>query len=370
MEISSISGMSAISFPASESSDKNITEENIEVTEIVNLDEEIINSSEEMADLISVFSRSFKGAKKKDNIEGGLISSMLEDEADEKVELLINQTPKCTNKDQLLNFARSMFPHDCDLMAALKELLLSRRLSELQKKKVKEAIADLEKFADKKSIQSGINIGKLAKRFSITKDSNQQLTAKDLRNSYLRFITLELPSSLIYQDWIDQYGCENRKRLLSFTLSSLVTDMKSNQPGIHSSEFGPLSSKLIDTKAIQTLDDKLINKISDLPFWNEADKNLTTMRNDKIVRVYLSGLMDIGKFGGDLRELFIDFMSSALIKNKATVLQTILDVYSSTPEYLYLDEKTSTALHDFILSAMTELRDKERKVGIWNEYLK
>lgn len=366
MEISSISGISALSFPVSESSDDNRAEDNVELTGIVDLDEEISNSSEEMADLISTFSRSFKSAKKKDDIEGGLISSMLEDEADEKVGLLIKQTPKCTNKDQLLNFARSMFPHDCDLMAALRELLLSRRLSELQKKKVREAIADLEKFADKKSIQSGINVGKLAKRFSI----DQRLTAKELRNSYLRFITLELPSSLIYQDWIDQYGCENRKRLLSFTLSSLVSDMKSNQPGIHASEFGPLSSKLIDTKAIQTLDDKLINKISVLPFWKEAEKNLATMRDDKIVRLYLSGLIDIDKFSGNLKDLYRDFMSAALIKNKATVLQAILDVYGSTPEYLYLDDNISTALHDFILSAMTEFRDKERKVGIWNEYLK
>jgi type III secretion protein W len=62
---------------------------------------------------------------------------MLEDQADEKLETLIRQVAKLRDVNTLINFARQFFPNDSDLMLALREMLLSRQLSELQKRKSK-----------------------------------------------------------------------------------------------------------------------------------------------------------------------------------------------------------------------------------------
>jgi len=218
----------------------------------INLQDEIDANSEEMADLLSLFGRLGKAGRKTYLPEHDFESSILEDKAEEKLGLLIKNISKYPDSSPFLNYSRSLFPDDSDLMCALRELLLSRKLSELQKKKIKEIIADLEKFCDTKKMKSAINVSRLARRFTHD-DHARILTAKGLRKSYLRFIELDIPVSFIYQDWIDEYGFENRKRLLAFTLSALIADIKSNQPGIHFAEFGTLSAKLSEARVLHTL---------------------------------------------------------------------------------------------------------------------
>ncbi|MCZ4057960.1 type III secretion system gatekeeper subunit SctW [Pantoea sp. LMR881] len=173
----------------------------------------------------------------------------------------------------MLNLARSLFPDDSDLMLALKELLKSRQLTKLMKEKIKEAIDDLEKFSDSQKMRSGMNVGQLARNFS-TEGGNQPLTAKELRSGYLRFLKLDLPCSYIYNDWIEQYGFNNRLRMLAFMMSALIIDIKALVPGIHYEEFGPLSEKLSDTRVIHTMDQKLLQRFSNLSFLNECIKKI------------------------------------------------------------------------------------------------
>ncbi|MGG2143682.1 HrpJ domain-containing protein [Symbiopectobacterium sp. RP] len=147
--------------------------------------------------MLSTFGRFSRMGRRNDNIENDFLSSMLEEKADEKHDALIKQVSRLSlNRDGLLKYGRSLFPNDSDLMLALRELMLNRQLSALQKKRIKEAMAELEKFSDCPKMRSGINIGRLAKRFS-SMEGQESLSAGDLRDCYLCFLELDLPGSFI-----------------------------------------------------------------------------------------------------------------------------------------------------------------------------
>lgn len=337
--------------------------------EYIDLQEELSNSSEEMADILSVFGRFSRMGRKNDAAENDFASSILEDKLDEKLDTLIKQIAKLRDLSNLLNFARSLFPNDSDLMLALRELLLSRQLSELQKKKIKEAIADLEKFGDCQKMQSGINVGRLAKRFSKSKD-DKKISAKNLRNSYLCFIEQDIPAGFIYQDWIEQYGYENRTRLLSFTMAALVADMKANEPGIHAAEFGPLSNKLTDARVLNTLDQSLLVKFGELSFREQMKKNQLVLDEEHIIKLYMTGLTEFESFESALQAFSQYFMSNLLIRQRAEVLQVLKNMFNLTPGFLYADVNYRDVVLDFMSSTLLSIHEKEKKTGIWKEYYK
>ncbi|WP_235212899.1 type III secretion system gatekeeper subunit SctW [Cedecea neteri] len=327
------------------------------------------NAAEEMADLLSAFGRFSKAGRKNDSTDNDFVSSMLEDLADEKLDTLIKHVAKLRDLNNLLNFARQLFPNDSDLMLALREMLLSRQLSELQKKKIKEAIADLEKFGDTKKMQSGMNVGRLAKRFS-DGSGDRPLSAKDLRNSYLNFLELEMPAGFIYKDWIDVYGYQNRTRLLAFTLSALIADMKANEPGIHSSEFGPLSAKLSDARLLHTLDQLLNESFAKFPFRGQMRNNQLMLGEADIVGLYIAGLVDTDDFKLALKEFSKNFMSLLLLKQRSMVIQELRNVYNMTPEFLFVDTLYREVIVNHLAALLRKMLEKEKNTGIWNEYYK
>lgn len=334
----------------------------------INLQEQISNAAEEFADVLSTFGRFSRMGRRNDNVENDFLSSMLEEKADEKHDTLIKQVSKLLlNSDALLKYGRSLFPNDSDLMLALRELMLSRQLSALQKKKIKEAIVDLEKFADCSKMRSGMNIGRLAKRFS-EMDGQQRMSARELRACYLRFLELDLPGSFIYQDWIEQYGCHNRKRLLAFTMNALIADMKSTEPGIHFDEFGPLSDRLSDARTIHTLDLLLNEQFSALSFRESLKNEIKLMDEHDIVMLYLNGIVESHKFEDSLYNFNNEFMRNLLLKQRATVIQTLRGIYNKTPERMYVDPACRQHLLNFISSLLTSFHENERRRGPWSDY--
>lgn len=335
----------------------------------INLQEEMNNAVEEAADLLSVFGRFSKVGRKNDNADNDLVSSILEDMADEKINYLITHVTKLRNLNNLLNYARQLFPNDSDLMLALREMLLSRRLSELQKKKIREAIADLEKFSGKKKMQSGMNVGHLAKRFSNSGD-NRPLSAKDLRNSYLNFLELEMPAAFIYKDWIDAYGYQNRTRLLVFTLSALIADMKANEPGIHFSEFGPLTAKLSDARLLHSLDLLLNKNFSKFPFGEQIRNNQQVLGEMDIVCLYIAGLVDTDEFKLMLKEFSKKFMSLLLLKHQSMIIQELRNIYNMTPEFLFADSLYRDVIINHLATLLRKMFEKEKNTGVWSEHYK
>ncbi|WP_264624232.1 HrpJ domain-containing protein [Candidatus Symbiopectobacterium sp. NZEC135] len=344
------------------------TSEEGEHQPVRNLQEQISNAAEEFADVLSTFGRLSRMGRKNDNIENDFLSSMLEEKADEKHDALIKQVSRLSlNRDGLLKYGRSLFPNDSDLMLALRELMLNRQLSALQKKRIKEAMVDLEKFSDCPKMRSGMNIGRLARRFS-SMEGQERLSAGDLRDCYLRFLELDLPGSFIYQDWIEQYGCQNRQRLLAFTMNALIIDMKSSEPGIHFDEFGPLSDRLSDARAIHTLDLLLNERFSMLPFRESLKNEIKIMDESDIVILYLNGIVASYQFEGALYNFNHDFMRGLLLTQRATVIQILRGVYNKTPERMYIDPGCRQYLLNFISTLLTSFHDKERCKGPWSDY--
>ncbi|KFF67184.1 invasion protein [Pectobacterium brasiliense] len=327
---------------------------------LASLQEEMSNAAQEMADLLSAFGRFSKFGRKNDAADNDFLSSMLEDQADEKLGSLIKQVSANTLRfGNLLNFARGFFPDDSDLMLALLELMRSRKLSELQKKKVKEAIKDLNKFGDSKKIQSGINVGRIAKRFSEIEEA-RTLSAKDFRSSYVLFLGNPNSAGLIYDHWINEYGCNNRLCLLAFALSALVADMKTNVPGLHFDEFGPLSAKLSDARVLHTLDNSLNENFFEFPFREQMRYQQKIVDEEQIVNLYMTGLVRFDEFKYTLKEFNKYYMSLLLIKQRATVINTLRKTYNDTPGSLYADPEFRNIVLDFISALMTPISAKEK----------
>ncbi|MEH4929689.1 HrpJ domain-containing protein [Enterobacter cloacae] len=338
--------------------------EAVEENLTVNLQEELKNAADDMAGLLRAL-RLGRNWRKNDSAENDYASSILEDGADEKLDTLIRQVAKLRDLNNMLNFARQFFPADCDLILVLREMLLSRKLSELHKAKIKESIADLEKFGDSKKMQSGINVGRLAKKFS-GGCGKRPLLAKELRHCYLNFLTLEIPAGFIYKDWIKVYGYQNRTRLLSFTLSALVADMKANEPGIHSSEFGPLSAKLSHARSLHNLDQLLNESFKKFPFRNQMRDKEVELGEEDIVGLYITGLVCPEDFKMALKVFINRFMPLLLIKQRSVVIQEIRNIYNTTPVFLFNDAVYRDSITNHLSVLLSKLNEKEKEQGFLN----
>ncbi len=337
---------------------------------VINLQVALHDAAEEMADILSAFGRFNRTGRKQNDGENDLIASILEYKAEEKLETLIRHVTKTLlQKDNLLNLARSLFPDDSDLMLALKELLKSRQLTKLMKEKIKEAIDDFEKFSDSQKMRSGMNVGQLARNFS-TEGGNQPLTAKELRSGYLRFLKLDLPCSYIYNDWIEQYGFNNRLRMLAFMMSALIIDIKALVPGIHYEEFGPLSEKLSDTRVIHTMDQKLLQRFSNLSFFERMHKENIIDCKKSILGIYINGLLAQDLLEENLKYFNESFLRNLFIKERAAVLQSLKVIFSETPERIFPNMDAKELLLTTLTDLVTQLEAKERNLGNWKEYYK
>ncbi|ELD0488029.1 invasion protein [Escherichia coli] len=333
----------------------------------IDIQQELNDSSEELADILSVFGRSGKNIKTKNKSidDGDYASSILEDEVDEKMEILIKYVSNLKgDKGHIISYARRFFPNDIDLILVLREMLLSKRILIWQKKKIEEAIIELEHFSDCNKVRSGINIGKVAKKFE---KGTHSLSAMELRESYLQFLEFDLPVSVIYQYWIDNYGVENRYRLLAFTMNALIADIKSNEPGIHCAEFGPLATNILNVRILQTLDEKLISDITKLIFYEQIRDEIEIISEGALIGLYMSGLLN-ADFNKDLKKFAKNYLSYLLTRQKGTVFQVFKNIYNLTPEFIFPDKTyQQDTLHHLTL-ILTALYNKERNVGIFSEY--
>ncbi|EKC7685900.1 hypothetical protein OQB17_004421 [Salmonella enterica] len=115
---------------------KRISIENDDIQQI-NLMEVMENASDELADIISTFGKFGKNSKSKTNSEdeSDYLSIVMDENCDEKLGVLIQNFPKLNGgKEQIINYARQLFPDYIDLIMIFREMLLSKKLSLLQKK--------------------------------------------------------------------------------------------------------------------------------------------------------------------------------------------------------------------------------------------
>ncbi|EDJ1003549.1 invasion protein [Salmonella enterica] len=333
----------------------------------LNLIEVMENASEEIADVISSFGRLGRNGRLKKDIEDDYLSGVMDENCDEKFEFLMQNLPKLIRgKNSIISYARQLFPDYIDLIFILREMLLSKKISTLYKKKIQEAVSELERYINKKEIKSTINIGELAKKFK-TEKGLESLSLKELRDCYLQFIELVVPSSLIYRHWIERYGAGKRYYLLSFIMKALVVDIKSNEPGIQYEEFGPLGTSLLKVRTLQTLDQRLVSDILSLDFFCRRDNWQGVFLEEHIIKLYLSGMLD-EDFGKVINDFSKHYLAEFMIRQKTTVMQLLRNIYYLTPESLYLNESQRENILSFMAGLITQMYKKEKNSGIFKEY--
>ncbi|MEN4910728.1 HrpJ domain-containing protein [Erwinia amylovora] len=348
-------------------SDLNISKKSSSSSELVDHNEKLSNIAEELADSLSSLGRTSKIGRKNDSSDNDTVTAILEENADEKIFILIKQISKFQDQTSILNYARQLFPNEWDLLQALREMLLSRKLSDAQKRKVKEALVDLNAFGDRKKIQSSANVGGIAKQFSkINKDC--KITAKDLRNCYLRFLELEVPATYLYQDWIHEFGFNYRKRVMLFIRTALIADMKASVPGIHLHEFGPLSTRHSDVRILRTLDLKLTIYFRNFSFSSMTEFNKEIIIDEYILNLYITGLINVDELAQAFNNFKNDFMSEMPVNRQATVVQIFLNVYNNTPDFLYANLGYHAATITFLSTLLDSLHRKERNLIIYERY--
>lgn len=192
------------------------------------------------------------------------------------------------------------------------------------------------------------------------------LSPKELRDCYLQFIEFDLPASIIYDYWVKKYGTDKRCYLLAFIMTALVADIKSNEPGVHYDEFGPLGTSLLKIRTLQTLDQKLINDFFTLKVFS-LKKGQRTILEDQIVRLYLSGILNYD-FNKTLNDFSSCYLSGALIRQKATVMQCLKNIYYLTPDTMFLGEMVRENILNMMDDIITKLYQKEQTTEIFKEY--
>lgn len=335
----------------------------------LNLVEVMENASEELADIVSSFGRSGKNNKSQIGDEDGkdYLSYVLDENCDEKFKTLIQQLPRLHGgKDQIVLYARRFFPDYIDLIMILREMLLSKKLSLLQKKKIQEAIYELERFTGINKLKSTANISAWVKKFN-SEVKSHSLSLKELRDCYLQFLEIDLPTGYIYKYWIDKYGAEKRYYLLSFMMTALIADIKSIEPGVQCDEFGPLGTSLLKIRILQTIDQRLVKSFLDLDFFTQIRFEQQTISEEYIVKLYLSGILDL-----DLKKTMSDFsdryLHGLLIRQRATIMQLLKNSYHLTPDSMYIDQAHRDNTLSFMTSVITEIYKKEKNTGIFDEY--
>ncbi|WP_336192495.1 type III secretion system gatekeeper subunit SctW [Hafnia paralvei] len=320
------------------------------------LQEEIAAAMGDLAELISEFGNTGRGrgnGKGSSIDDKNFIDVLLEESAEKKVSEIVSVLAKSNmGSNALLQYVRSLFPDDSDLMLALYELRRQRKLSQAQKKEIEKAISEHEKFSDMPKIQSGMNIGQVAKKFS---KGDSKLSPMALRSCYLDFLEMDHAASCVYRDWIERFGADNRNRLLAFMLRALVCDMRSHICGFNSDEFGPLSAKLSDVNTLTTFDEKLVSS-------KNKHQYLTTRgcKDEDLLHLLFSGLLECHNFEKRLIDFNKKYLLNLRIKELVIFLQNIKSIYTIVPDHFYANDNDKDILLQKIINILSGLFKTEK----------
>lgn len=208
----------------------------------------------QLADDISAVLAQFRrrnDAEKRSLSSSDPFERILEEESEPKVDSLhvIAQT-SAMSKDVFYNFARSMFPDDSDLVMVLRELIKRRKLAGLDTVIFEELLEEVWEKSNKKYCQAGLNIGLKARLYSKKMD----VSAKALRDTYRDFLSNDEEEVFQYQQWVEQYGADRRRKVAEFIEISLMHDIKSHDPSCSRLEFGNLLGHIVNLKKLQASD--------------------------------------------------------------------------------------------------------------------
>ncbi|KUM02139.1 YopN/LcrE/InvE/MxiC type III secretion system gatekeeper [Chromobacterium subtsugae] len=292
-------------------------------------------SSDEMAAALTMF----RNRRDYDKKQGGLADSferVLDEEALPKSRQLL-QVAKAhgLTAEELLRQARALFPDDSDLALVLRELLRRHQLDEVERKRLKALLKQVEEQAAPRPFKAGINCALKARLFGKALDLSPGL----LRASYRQFLESDAPEAEIYQDWVASYGCQRRAAVLDFIEGALLADIDAQDPSCSGLEFGRLLGRLSQLKALRSADALFVGRMLANPLarrFNPAEAD------------WLLLLLSLLQQPQDVDALLADTVGEAALLSRhadhSALLQTLYQACKALPPGLFADEAWQPAL--------------------------
>ncbi|HEJ9486422.1 TPA: type III secretion system gatekeeper subunit SctW [Proteus mirabilis] len=296
------------------------------VNEHQNYQNQLIEISDDMSMVATLFSQRFGQLLDKKANRGQSSLYILEEDADKKLDNVMMLFRKSGRSLQdLLRYLRKMFPDESDLVMVLRELLRKKKLGSQLNGEIEDEIKRLLEGEKGREISAGINIALQAKAFA----KLLSLDASKLRDLYRSYINLDLKPIYFFKMWIEDYDIKQCTIILSFLTQSLICDMQSSPS--HCLEFGYLFDKINKLRALYSFIEINIDKLE--------KQNLSNKTIEKeIYQLVFYGMT----YPEEMEKLLISFLEKEwknyLVNIKMKLLQGLKTMFNKYPESLYLSD--------------------------------
>ncbi|HEY0210485.1 type III secretion system gatekeeper subunit SctW [Acerihabitans sp.] len=253
---------------------------------------------------------------------------ILDDDVVPKVDQLLRMLKdgNLFQKNLFLQYARSLFPDDSDLVMVLRELLRRRRLDETVGKALSELLADVEAQADSRLLNAGINCALKARLFG---QAHLELNPAMLRGSYRLFLQQDRRALEDYQEWIACYGHRYRSVITAFIEAALMADVYAVTPS-SPSVYGDFIGKLCQLRLIRSGDDLFMKKLLS----NKLIVGLNKSEQDWLIFLFL-----LLQFPEDIDEHLHHLMGSSFLlldhHERSAILQQLFRLCKELPLELF-----------------------------------
>ncbi|HHL2712782.1 TPA: type III secretion system gatekeeper subunit SctW [Yersinia enterocolitica] len=295
-----------------------------------------LQSTDEMSAAVTQFYNRKLYEKKAEELSSSF-ENILEEDAESKTDkiLQIVQNPKVDLRE-LIAYVHKLFPDESDLVLILRELIRKKKIDKVVKKKLQELFEQIEKQADQKFINSGINCALKAKLFGKTLALNPKL----LRASYRDFLLNDNSPVDVYIDWISNFGYKKRELVLEFIEGSLLCDINALDASCSTSEFGLFLQKLCQLQLLQAAERLFLKHLT-----NSKKINKLNEIEDVWLYFLLSILKKPESIDIELADILQKTLKQATRKETLTLLLTLYQGFQKLPMTLFSEEQ---ALQDIL----------------------
>jgi type III secretion system protein len=299
----------------------------------------MLMSPEEMSSSMSKLINRRNNEKKAGASEESDFDRVLDDEAPSKAQEIVSivKSPYGRNIQALLKQIRSLFPDDSDLVLILRELIKNKELEEIERKRLKKILAQVEKKANPKKLKAGINVGLKARIFSRTLAIKPQL----LRESYRQYLESDCAEVITYQEWVTIYGAQSRNIIIEFMEQALFTDINALDPSCSSIEFGELLSRMTQIKLFRSAECAFLGPLMKSELVNSVNNQEAA---------WLMFMLAIIQDPLSIEDCLADISGGGLVLNDnrqyLTLLQLIYRAFKTIPPRFFIEADDRDILDD------------------------
>ena len=264
---------------------------------------------------------------------------ILEEDSESGIDQLqiIAKTPNLS-KENFMQFARSMYPDDSDLILVLRELIRRRKIGNVETADFEELLDQVWENCNKKNTQAGLNVALKTRLFS----KKMRASAKALRESYRHFLNSDDSELFQYEELIEQYGHEKRHMAIDYIETALLHDIQSHDPSCSKLEFGPLLSHVVMFKKI---------KASEIAFCHSfLRQNINfLLLEQELLTCWFDCVQRPLKMKKEIEKNNLNNLAAILPLSKEMIRQKLLAAIRQIDDVLFLDAEIKLILTETLL---------------------